>query len=76
MSLFRCTKIDASHNEHMQYEMTANDVDAAFDAIFADNAFDAAEVTDSFARIGVRVEEAAEKHFEASQPGDDDWSMV
>lgn len=56
--------------------LTGEAVDAAFDAIFCDNAFGAEEVTDSFKRIGVRVEEAVEKHFDASCAGDDDWSMV
>ena len=62
----------------MQYEISSETVDATFDALFNDEqgSFSGEEVTGSFAKQGVTVEEAAEKHFASSCAGDDDWSMV
>lgn len=55
---------------------TAQSVDAEFDQIFSSYlaAFSGDEVASAFAAQGVTVEEADEKHFAESQPGDDDWS--
>lgn len=51
----------------MQFETTTTE---------AATEFSAEEVSASFSRQGVVVEEAVEKHFEMSHAGDDDWSMV
>ena len=56
----------------------------SFDAIFRSyietpSEFSAEEVSSSFAKQGVAVEEAVEKHFTVSaeqSAADEDWSMV
>jgi len=54
---------------------TTHEVDAAFDAIFADEPWSAEEVTGSFKRQGVTAS-VVESNDTATDPAANDWSQV